>query len=55
MNLIIRIFTAKGTWVVVPIVGLLVAAQNCDQGLAAAAFALSILGILPGILPQPGG
>jgi hypothetical protein len=52
MKLILKIFTAKGTLVLLPIVGLFVAAQNCDQGLAAAALALSILSVVT--VPMPG-
>jgi hypothetical protein len=46
MKLVLKVFTVKGALVLLPIVGLFVAAQNCDQGLAAAAFALSILGVI---------
>jgi hypothetical protein len=46
MKLIFKIFASKATWVLLPVVGLFVAAQDCDQGLAAAAFALSILGVI---------
>jgi hypothetical protein len=46
MKAIIKIFSAKGLLALVPLIGLMVAVQNCDQGLAAAAFALSVLGVI---------
>jgi hypothetical protein len=47
MNLMIKVLSSKVTWILLPILGLAVAAQDCNQGLAAAGLALAICGVVP--------
>jgi hypothetical protein len=55
MKLTITILTAKGTWALLPLLGLIVTTQSdCSQGLAAAAIALVLYKIIAGpISPVP--
>jgi hypothetical protein len=49
MHLVWKVLAVKGVLALIPAIGLMVTAQDCNQGLASAALALGVLSVL--ILP----